>query len=229
DLRNPMTSIRGFLKFLIDGTAGPINEQQKKMISTMDVASMRLLSMINDILDLAKLETGRMDLQLADVNLMQVVQRVIQIMEPQIAKKSILVNVRFDGQNQNATLKADTRLIERVINNLLGNAVKFVTEKGLIDIMVKELENGFELTVSDNGDGIPHEYLDKIFDKFQQVAGQRKGGTGLGLTICKYIVESHRGKIWVNSKVHEGSTFGFYIPRGLTSSSNGEIRYATSL
>lgn len=223
DLRNPMTSIRGFLKFLIDGTAGTLNEQQKKMVATMDVASSRLLGMINDILDLAKLESGRMELHLGETDIKEVAKQVLELMEPQLAKKSISAGITFPDGGADTLIHVDQHLIERVIINLVGNSVKFTPECGKINLGIRDADGGIEVTVADNGEGVPPEYLDKIFDKFQQVAGQRKGGTGLGLTICKYIVESHCGRIWVKSRINEGTTFGFFIPKGLSLSSKGEI------
>ena len=223
DLRNPMTSIRGFLKFLLDGTGGPLTEQQRRMIEIMDRASIGLLGMINDILDLAKLESKKMDIQLSDANLVEITKRILEFLQPQILKKSIETKIEVPDGKNNVYVKCDAKLIERVINNLVGNALKFTPEKGKVTITLLDKQDRVEVQVCDTGEGIPPEYLDKIFEKFQQVAGQRKGGTGLGLTICKYIVETHRGKIWVNSKLGEGSTFSFYIPKNLTKGPDGEI------
>ncbi|OGS17737.1 MAG: hypothetical protein A3J83_01965, partial [Elusimicrobia bacterium RIFOXYA2_FULL_40_6] len=216
DLRNPMTSIRGFLKFLMDGIGGPLTDQQKKMIDTMDRASLRLMGLINDILDLAKLESGRMDLQLTDTNLFEISNRVIELLQPQIAKKVLNVGIELVNTSVSPVLKADPMLIERVINNLVGNAIKFTPENGKITVKIVDYSDKIEVRVADTGEGIPPEYLDRIFDKFQQVAGQKKGGTGLGLTICKYIMNSHKGKIWVESKMKEGSTFIFSLPKNLS-------------
>ncbi|OGS22781.1 MAG: hypothetical protein A2252_10675 [Elusimicrobia bacterium RIFOXYA2_FULL_39_19] len=221
DLRNPMTSIRGFLKFLSDGIGGPLNEQQKKMVEIMDRASLRLMSLINDILDLAKLESGRMSLQLGETQLLDLTRRVVELLQPQIQKKEI--NMIIPEITFPTVLNADPQLIERVINNLVGNALKFTPEKGSITITITDHPDKFEYQVKDTGEGIPMDYIDKIFDKFQQVTGQKKGGTGLGLTICRYIVESHKGKIWVESKLKEGSAFNFYIPKNLTSSNVTDI------
>ena len=116
-------------------------------------------------------------------------------------------------------MKGDLELLERVLTNLVGNALKFTPEGGAITIKIESLDDSVKTSVIDTGEGIPSEYLDKIFDKFQQVAGQRRGGTGLGLTICKHIVSAHLGKIWVESKLGEGSKFIFTIPKSLTMSS----------
>jgi NtrC-family two-component system sensor histidine kinase KinB len=214
DLRNPMTSIRGFLKFLIDGVAGPVTDQQKKMLGTMDRASLRLLGLINDILDIAKLESGTITVNLAPADLRMIAQKTLEISEGSAMKKSI--KLVLECPEDLAKIQCDPELMERVFLNLVGNAIKFTPENGTITIRLRETGNDIEAAVCDTGEGIPPEYLNKIFDKFQQVAGQRKGGTGLGLTICKHVVEAHRGQIWVESKLGEGARFIFTVPRTLT-------------
>jgi signal transduction histidine kinase len=213
DLRNPMTSIRGFLKFLIDGVAGPITPQQHKMLETIDRASSRLLNLINDILDVAKMESGRKALRLSMTDLKVLSQRVLELAEGQAMRKN--VKLIMDCAENMPLINADMELLERVIANLIGNALKFTPEEGSITIKIEDAGAMAQLTVADTGEGIPADYLDKIFDKYQQVAGQHKGGTGLGLTICRYIVESHMGKIWVESAVGKGSRFILTIPKDL--------------
>jgi NtrC-family two-component system sensor histidine kinase KinB len=214
DLRNPMTSVRGFLKFLLDGVGGPLTPEQKKMLETMDRASHRLLILINDILDIAKLEAGRMTLNLSETDLRNLAQKNLEIAEGSALKKSIKLNLQCSEQLPR--IWCDAELIERVFSNLISNALKFTPENGSVTVAITELVGELKVAVIDTGEGIPPEYLNKIFDKFQQVAGQRRGGTGLGLTICKHIVESHLGKIWVESKLTEGSHFIFTLPRTLT-------------
>lgn len=221
DLRNPMTSIKGFLKFLLDGIAGEINEQQKKMLTTMDRASEKLLTLINDILDIAKLEAGKLDVALEQTNLREMGTHVIEAAQGISQRKQITFEFSFD-ESMNP-INADKKLVERVITNLIGNAVKFTPDEGHIILEIKNEDNNIRVAVIDNGEGIPPDYIDKVFDKFKQVAGQRKGGTGLGLTICKYVVESHRGKIWVESKLGMGSKFIFTIPKNLTKTKDGKI------
>lgn len=211
DLRNPMTSIRGFIKFLSDGTAGEINEQQKKILEIMDRASFKLLNMINDILDIAKLEAGKMEVMLEEVNIIKIISSVIELLQPQYERKNI--KLIFKPQKDNIKVLVDPKLIERVYINLIGNAIKFTPEEGTIKVDVYESENYLESFVEDTGEGIPKEYLDKIFEKFGQVKNKSKGGTGLGLTICKYIIELHKGKIWVESEVGKGSKFIFRLPK----------------
>lgn len=214
DLRNPMTSIRGFIKFLYEGVAGPINEQQKKILETMDRASFRLLSMINDILDISKLEAGKMELMLERTNIVKVISSAIELLEPQYKRKNI--KLVFTPQKDEIEVLTDPKLIERVYINLIGNAIKFTPEDGTITVGIFETDNYIESFVEDTGEGIPKEYLDKIFEKFGQVKNKSKGGTGLGLTICKYVVELHKGKIWVESELGKGSKFIFTIPKKIT-------------
>jgi signal transduction histidine kinase len=213
DLRNPMTSIRGFLRFLIDGVAGPITAQQRKMLETIDRASSRLLNLINDILDVAKMESGRKALQLVATDLKMLSQRVMEVAEGQALRKN--VKLLLDTPENLPSINADIELLERVLANLVGNALKFTPEQGSITIKVEDADDAMKITVADTGEGIPADYIGKIFDKYQQVAGQHKGGTGLGLTISRYIVESHNGKIWAESTVGIGSRFIFTLPKNL--------------
>jgi two-component system, NtrC family, sensor histidine kinase KinB len=226
DLRNPMTSIRGFLKFLMDELGGPLTEQQRKMLETMDRASIRLLGMINDILDVAKLEAGKIELHLADVDLRDTVKHVTELLQTQANKKKI--QLKMDAPASFPAVQADALLMERLFTNLIGNAIKFTFEEGSITVELRDEPTRIYAAVVDTGEGIPPEYVDKIFDKFQQVAGQRKGGTGLGLTICRYIVESHKGEIKVQSEVGRGSRFHFWIPKNLTKVGLGEVAVETS-
>lgn len=212
DLRNPMTSLRGFIKFLYDGVGGPINEQQKKMLETMDRASFKLLNMINDILDIAKLEAGKMDLNIEKINLTQIINSVKELLHPQYTRKNIKLILDLP-QNKDIIISADGKLLERVYINLIGNAIKFTPEGGEITVGIEENEYLIKSYVKDTGEGIPKEYLDKIFEKFGQVKGKSRGGTGLGLTICKYIIEAHKGKIWVESELGKGAKFIFELPK----------------
>ncbi|HOW27476.1 MAG TPA: ATP-binding protein [Elusimicrobiota bacterium] len=225
DLRNPMTSIRGFLKFLLDELGGPLTEQQRKMLDTMDRASLRLLGMINDILDVAKLEAGKMEVNLAETDLIELSQRILELLQAQAGKKNIELVLDANPQMPKSIL--DPLLMERLLTNLVGNSIKFTPEKGRITIEWRDTPTQIQGAVCDTGEGMPPDFMDKIFGKFQQVRGQRKGGTGLGLTICKYIVESHKGTIGVESTLGKGSRFYFTIPKGLQRAESGEV-YVTN-
>ncbi len=213
DLRSPIASIRGFVEILLKGEPGPLTPVQQKMLDSMDKASFRLLGMINNILDMAKMRSGRMDLQLIGTAINEVVERVLETMGPLARRKGI--DLVFNG-DPGGKIKADPDLLERVFTNLVGNAIKFTPEDGKILISVRDDGNEVRCSVEDTGHGIPAEYRSKIFERFAQVGGQRAGGTGLGLAICKFIVELHRGRIWVESEPEAGSHFYFTLSKHLT-------------
>jgi len=223
DLRSPMTSIRGFVEVLLDGSAGEINEEQKEFLKIIDVSSQKLLGMINNILDVAKLEAGKMKLNLMEFNPKETVERVIRIVEPQAVKSG--VKLLTQGLDSLPSIRADCDLMERVIMNLVANAIKFTPSKGRVEIIGEDLPDKIQIAVADTGMGIPKDYLDKIFDKFQQVGTDRgeERGSGLGLTIARYGVEAHLGKIWAESELGKGSKFSFWIPKNLIKNERGEI------
>lgn len=220
DLRNPMGAIKGFVEFMLKEIPGPVNEGQRKMLVSIDRAAFRLLGMINNILDSAKMEAGKMDISLAPVNLREVATRVNSLMESLGQRKKIKFEVEGPGE---LAINADGGLIERMFTNLIGNAIKFTPENGTITIGFED--NGAHITawVRDTGDGIPPEYLGKVFEKFEQVKGQKAGGTGLGLTICKFVSSAHLGRIWAESPPGEGAKFIFSIPKNLVKDAEGKV------
>ena len=220
DLRNPMGAIKGFVEFLVKEIPGPVNEAQKKMLVSIDRAAFRLLGMINNILDVAKVEAGKMDVNLAPVKLHEVAVRVIDLMESLGQRKHLKFEIEGDPA---VLLQADAGLMERMFTNLVGNAIKFTPENGVIAIGMKDGEKEITAWVRDTGDGIPPEYLNKIFEKFEQVKGQKAGGTGLGLTICKYVAAVHLGRIWVESDYGHGSKFIFSVPKNLCKNESGAV------
>lgn len=211
DLRNPLTAIRGFIRLFQSGQTGALSPIQTKMFETMDKASLRLMNMVNDILDLARLESNRMTLHIQPSQVEEIASRVIELFIPQTRGNGIRLSLESSGNP--AQVKVDPNLIERVFTNLIGNATKFTPDGGAITVRIENLETGIRCSVIDTGEGIPPNYLDKVFDKFRQVEGHFKGGAGLGLTICKRIVEAHEGKIWVESELGKGATFIFTLPR----------------
>ena len=220
DLRNPMGAIKGFVEFLVKEIPGPVNEAQKKMLVSIDRAAFRLLGMINNILDVAKVEAGKMEVKLAPVNLREVAVRVIELMESLGQRKHLRFELEGDAE---LVINADAGLMERMFTNLIGNAIKFTPENGVITAGMTGGEKTVTAWVRDTGDGIPPEYLDKVFEKFEQVKGQKAGGTGLGLTICKYAAVVHRGKIWAESEPGQGAKFIFSIPRNLGKDEAGAV------
>lgn len=214
DLRNPLTAIRGFIRLFQSGQTGVLSEIQSRMFDTMDKASLRLLNMVNDILDLARLEAGKLKLNLDTCQIDEIASRVVELFSPQSRTNKIKLSQEVIG-GPLPPVVADPNLIERVFTNLVGNATKFTPDGGTITLRLAFSPEMFTCSVIDTGEGIPFNYLDKVFDKFRQVEGRFKGGAGLGLTICKRIVEAHGGRIWVESEEGKGSNFIFTIPRHL--------------
>ncbi|MCB4757401.1 MAG: HAMP domain-containing protein [Elusimicrobia bacterium] len=214
DLRNPLTAIRGFIRLFQSGQTGVLTDLQRKMFDTMDKASLRLMTMVNDILDLARLEAGRLKLNLASIRIEDISNRVIELFTPQARTNTIQLSIET-ANGPLPPVTADPALMERVFTNLIGNAMKFTPDGGTITIKLAASDDAFIGSVRDSGEGIPKAYLDAIFDKFKQVEGRFKGGAGLGLTICKRIVEAHGGRIWAESDEGKGSIFTFTIPRNL--------------
>ena len=220
DLRNPMGAIKGFVEFMLKEIPGPVNEAQKKMLVSIDRAAFRLLGMINNILDSAKMEAGKMEISLAPVNLREVALRVNSLMESLGQRKKI----RFEVEGpETLTVSADAGLMERMFTNLIGNSIKFTPENGAITTGFSDDGDHVTAWVRDTGDGIPPEYLSKVFEKFEQVKGQKAGGTGLGLTICKFVAASHLGRIWAESEPGKGAKFLFTIPKNLGKDEAGRV------
>ncbi len=214
DLRNPLTAIRGFIRLFQTGQTGELTPMQTKMFETMDKASLRLTNMVNDILDLARLESNRLTLHLEPARPDEIAQRVVELFAPQTKSSGITLSTEVAANIPE--ISVDPNLIERVFVNLVGNATKFTPDAGAITVRIKDQGDFVRCSVDDTGEGIPPSYLEKVFEKFKQVEGHFKGGAGLGLTICKRIVEAHHGKIWVESQVGKGSSFIFLLPKDIT-------------
>ncbi|MBI3296601.1 MAG: HAMP domain-containing protein [Elusimicrobia bacterium] len=212
DLRNPLGSIIGFLEFLRKGVVGVLNPQQKGMVESMIKSANRLMTLVNNILDVAKMETHELELNLKEASLAGLASHSLDILGSLAQRRGI--SLELDASEE-FTAVCDPDQIERVITNLLGNAIKFAPDDGRIVVHVDDIGAALRLCVSDNGPGIPESHLEKIFAKFEQVPGQRRGGTGLGLTICKRFVEAHKGRIWVESELGKGARFYFTIPKDI--------------
>lgn len=220
DLRSPMTAIRGYLQVLSEEMAGPINAEQKKMLHIMENASTKLLHIVSNLLDTAKMSAGKLKLNLAECNLRQIVPNTVELFHTEAAKKKITLTL--DMPDTMSPIKLDPSLLERVIINLIGNAIKFTPEGGFVTVKFAELSDRIQGQVTDTGAGFPAEFMGRIFKKFEQVSGTR-GGTGLGLAICKFIVDAHYGEISVRCKQGEGTTFTFNFPKDLEQNDKGEI------
>jgi len=212
ELRTPLNAIIGFSEVLTDRMFGELNEKQDEYLKDIYASGTHLLSLINDILDLSKIEAGRMELELEDFHLPTALDNALILVRERAGRRSITLQTGVDEQL--GEIRADERKIRQVVLNLLSNAIKFTPEGGQIEVRAVPVDGSVEVSVSDTGVGIAPEDQEAVFEEFRQVgAAEKKAeGTGLGLTLCRKFVELHGGRIWVKSRVGVGSTFTFTIP-----------------
>jgi len=212
DLQSPLSSIVGNLALVAAETFGPLNERGKYIVDASEKQAVRLINMINDLLLLEKMEAGGFELLISDVDTSEVLRQATEAVAEAARQRGVTVDV----EKTEAMVQADGVRIIQVMTNLLSNAVKFSPEKGVVKVTVNEKPDWLEIRVTDQGRGIPPIHLQEIFEKFKQVHlsdSREKRGTGLGLPICKLIIEKHGGTIGVESEEGKGSTFWFRIPR----------------
>jgi PAS domain S-box-containing protein len=216
ELRTPLSAILGFSQLLQEQFYGTLNEKQAGYVDDILTSGRHLLELINDILDLAKIEAGRIELQISDVHIQELVASSLLMVKEKALKHGIVIDVKVNTNMQTREYSMDERRIKQVMYNLLSNAVKFTPDGGRISIEARDGDDDLVLSVTDNGIGIPREHQDKLFTEFYQVQSgliSKTPGTGLGLAISKRIVETHGGKIWVKSEgVNKGSSFYFSLP-----------------
>lgn len=213
ELRTPLTSIKEGTGLLLEGVGGPITEKQQKLLKILAEESNRLISLVNLLLDLSKMEAGMMSYDFTVANFDSLLKRAVVEIAPLLEAKQISLENGVDGSLP--PVRMDTERILQVLRNLLGNAVKFSPKGGKVRIIAKAADGKLEVSVQDSGPGIDPESLLSIFEKFNQGNRQNGGarfGTGLGLAIAKSIVLSHGGKIWVESQLGHGSKFIFVLP-----------------
>jgi signal transduction histidine kinase len=212
ELRTPLNAIIGFSEVLTERMFGELNEKQDEYLKDIFASGQHLLSLINDILDLSKIEAGRMELELTDFHLPQAIENALTLVGERAGRRSITLHTSIDDRL--GEVRADERKIRQVTLNLLSNAIKFAPEGGRIEVRAALVDGAVEVAVTDTGVGIAPEDQEAVFEEFRQVgtADKKVEGTGLGLTLCRKFVELHGGKIWVTSQVGVGSTFKFTIP-----------------
>jgi signal transduction histidine kinase len=212
ELRTPLNAIIGFSEVLTDRMFGDLNEKQEEYLKDIYTSGTHLLSLINDILDLSKIEAGRMELELTDFHLPAALDNALTLVRERAGRRSIALQTSIDERL--GEVRADERKVRQVVLNLLSNAIKFTPEGGRIEVGAMPKDGFVEVSVSDTGVGIAPEDQEAIFEEFRQVgtAAKKVEGTGLGLTLCRKFVELHGGRIWVQSQVGAGSRFTFTIP-----------------
>ncbi len=238
EIRTPLNSIIGFSEVIADGLAGPINEKQKEYLGDVIDSAKHLHSLINDILDLSKIESGKMELDLSEFNLQDLIANCLSMFKEKAIKHGIMV--RADIEEGIGLIVADERKIKQVLINLLSNAFKFTPDGGSVIVKARRMRKEgrgmkeessvvqtsdrpssiaprdfVEISVEDTGIGIAKEDMERLFQPFQQLEttiSKKTPGTGLGLHLCKKFVELHGGNIWVESEFGKGSKFTFIIP-----------------
>ena len=211
EMRTPLTSIHGVIKLLCAGRLGELSESGSKMANMALRNSDRLVHLVNDILDLERMESGRDEITKATCDDALIIQQAIDTVTSMAKEKEIT----FETDSKSIEFSGDCERLTQTLTNLLSNAIKFSPDNSRIAIASQLQEDSILFSVSDKGRGIPADKLETIFERFQQVDAsdsRKKGGTGLGLAICRHIVEQHGGKIWVESVYGKGSTFYFIIP-----------------
>jgi signal transduction histidine kinase len=213
ELRTPLNAIIGFSEVLLQRMFGPINAKQEEYLQDVLSSGRHLLSLINDILDLSKVEAGRMELDLARFDLPQTLQDTRTLIRERAARHGITLTLEVDGRL--GAFVADERKLKQVLLNLLSNAVKFTPEGGRVEVRAVPTDGAVEISVSDTGIGIAPENQEAVFEEFRQVSGEyahKREGTGLGLTLARKFVALHGGRIWVKSQLGQGSTFTISLP-----------------
>jgi len=212
ELRTPLNSIIGFTGVILQGLAGPLNEEQTKQLNMIRESSRHLLALINDVLDISKIEAGQLEIHKRPFDMRQAVESALRVTHPLAQKKNLQLTTSI-GPGV-GTINSDRRRVEQVLINLLNNAIKF-TERGEVHIEC-QIQNGWlETNVRDQGIGIKPEDLNRLFKPFQQIEtglARSHEGSGLGLSICKHLVTAMGGDITVESQWGVGSTFKFTLP-----------------
>jgi signal transduction histidine kinase len=213
EIRTPLTSVKGALELLSDERYFDHNEQQTKLLTIAHANAERLLVLINDILDFSKLENASLPMIIERQRLEPVVEQAVNNLRNLVEERKIQIAMEFTTDLPDLML--DSNRIAQVVTNLLSNAIKFSPVGGRIEVTAEYADDGVRVGVRDHGEGIAAPDLPKLFRKFSQIdstSTRKAGGTGLGLVICRGIVEQHGGKIWVESAIGEGSAFYFTLP-----------------
>ena len=213
ELRTPLNAVIGFSEVLQQGMVGELNEKQGEYINYIHTSGSHLLSLINDILDLSKVEAGRMELELASFNVPMAIDNALTLIRERAARHGLTVDHALELSV--AEIEADERKFKQVMLNLLSNAVKFTPEGGKITVAARSVDGMVEVSVTDTGIGIAPQDCEAVFEEFRQVGTHAEGkaqGTGLGLALTKRFIELHGGRIWLTSTLGQGSTFSFTLP-----------------
>lgn len=211
EFRNPLTHVKLLFDLLLDGTYGEINPRQRELLQRGERSVRRLIRLVTDLLDLAKIEFGAMQLQVQEIEVAPFVREIAASFEPEVMAKGIALDVEI--QPEVGSIRGDADKLSEVLINLIGNAVKYTPDGGSVAVKCAGTDDELLLEIADSGPGIPPEYREKVFDKFERILIDKKEGTGLGLPIAREIVMLHRGRIRVEGAAGGGSRFLVALPR----------------
>ncbi|MCF7887256.1 MAG: HAMP domain-containing histidine kinase [Candidatus Omnitrophica bacterium] len=214
ELRTPLTSVKGFSSLLADEKFGKLPQEAKKRLKKIVENVDKLMDIVNTLLDISRIESGKIEINITFYDIVPLIKNIADFFEPQSYQKNI--DIKIDTP-ENFNVYMDKNLIERVLTNLVNNAIKFTPEGGQIIISCKDTDQKALISIADTGFGISRENLDKIFQEFYRVKDIEQKtieGSGLGLSLVKKIIDSHKQKIWVESKVGKGTIFSFTLKKG---------------
>lgn len=230
ELKTPLVPVIGYSELLLDGTLGTLNEKQKETVQVMNSSAVSLSRLISDLLDVRKLELGKMKFEMRPVSPEELIENCIRVLKPLAQTKHVTLDARMNSKESDGlSVTCDSKRINQVLGNLVNNGIKFVSANtGKVEISVNKKENSGDVifAIKDNGVGIPNYKQQNIFKKFYQAdtsMTRDAGGTGLGLAICKAIIDAHNGKIWFESEPGVGTTFYFSLPPSLKSKSTSPL------
>jgi len=211
ELRTPLTSIGMSVGMLVETAMAKLDERERELLSTAQEEVQRLKAMVNDLLDLSRIEAGKIDIESERTPVILLFEKAVAVLKAQVERKS--VGLAFEIREGLPEIKVDANKITWVLTNLISNALRYTAPGGHIRLFAERIGPHAHLSVSDDGAGIPYEYQSRIFNKFVRVeSDESAGGSGLGLAICKEIIRAHGGTIWVDSVPGQGSTFTFTLP-----------------
>ena len=220
ELRTPLNAIIGFSEALLAKLFGEMNPKQAEYLQDIHDSGQHLLALINDILDLSKIEAGRLELNASRVHLPTAIANALLLIHERAAHRGVALASELDPALDE--IDADERKLKQVLINLIANAVKFTDAGGKVTVRASRVSDGVRVEVEDTGIGIAPEHHELVFEEFRQVgnpaAPKQQEGTGLGLALVKRLVQLHGGKVWLRSSLGRGSTFGFSIPSALPAS-----------
>ncbi len=211
EFKSPLAIIKSNAELMLDGIVGPVPEKMQRPLTAIRQTSMRLIRLVTDLLDLAKIEAGKMAIKSDRINIADLCQEVITSYDVLIAEKKLQVS--FENKSTFPFIYGDYDRLTQAIVNVLNNSIKFSNEGGKICVRLSDVDAKLKIDIIDNGPGMSPENLEKIFDKFERVTAEKREGTGLGLPIARDMIVLHQGKIWAESKEGQGSTFSILLPK----------------